>query len=121
MTQTVKVDVEIKYEGKSIGVKEGGIFTILMRSIEIECLPTDIPESFTVDITNLAMNENFHVSDIVLGSDKLELISSPEDTIATVSQAKEEEAPAEVEAAPADGAAPAADAAAAPDADKDKK
>jgi len=86
-----------------------------MRSIEIECLPTEIPDSFTVDITNLGLNENFHVSDIKLGSDKLTLISSPEDTIATVSQAKEETA---TEATPAEGADAAAADATAADADK---
>lgn len=106
MTQKVKVDVEINYEGKSKGLKEGGILNILMRSINVECLPNEIPDSFTVDITDLGLNENLHVSDIKLGSDKLTLISSPEDTIATVSQAKEETAstPAEGEAN-----APAAD------------
>ena len=104
MTQTVRVEVEIKYEGEAIGVKEGGIFNTLMRSVEIECLPIDIPESFSVDITNLGLNENFHVSDIKLGSDKYVLISSPADTIATVSQAKEETAATESDA-PADAAA----------------
>ncbi len=118
MTQTVKVDVEIKYEGTSIGVKEGGIFNILMRSIEVECLPIEIPEAFIVDITNLGLNENFHVSDIELGSDKVTLISSPDDTIATVSQAKEEAAADPAAAAEGDAAAPAA--AATPAAD-DKK
>ena len=110
MTQKVKVEVEINFEGTPKGTKEGGIFNISMRKVEIECLPTDIPEKFTVDVSGLGLNEVLHASKIDLGSDKIKMITSSEETLAAVAAAKEEKAaetPAEGEAAAEGAATPA--------------
>lgn len=111
MTQTVYVKVELDFTGKSQGEKDGGVFNAVRREIEIECLPTEIPEKFEVDISGLNMNDSLHVSDLNLGNVKI--ITAPELTICTVAEVKEEEVNPE-EAAAASAAAladPKADAA----------
>lgn len=110
MTKSVRVEVEVRFTGKAIGTTEGGIVNIARREIEVECLPSEIPESFDLDITNLGLNESLHVSDLVIG-DKFKLITSPTETLVTcsvVEEVKETPVAAAAEAAPAAGAAPAA-------------
>ncbi len=127
LTKTVRVSVEIKLEGKPIGLSEGGLLNVVNRSIEIEVLPTDIPENITADISHLGLGDALHVSDLKV-PEKIKVLSAPETTIAVVN-VQEEEVVATVaaEAVPAAGAAaPAAAAgakagAAAPAAAKDAK
>lgn len=111
MTQTVRVNVEIRFVGKSEGVKSGGIFNTVRRDVEVECLPLEIPEFFEVDVTNLNLDESMHVSDIKF-PENVKLMTSPQETIATVAMVKEEVAapvaPASTDAAPAAAGAPAA-------------
>lgn len=117
MTKTVRVSVEIKLEGKAIGTTEGGILNIVSRQVEIECLPTEIPDFIVADVTNLAVGDSIHASELTIPSG-VKLISRPELTIAAVVEQEEEVAAvpaAAAAAAPAAGAAaPAAGAAAAP-------
>ncbi len=112
MTKTVRVFVEIKLEGKPIGLAEGGLLNIVARQVEVECLPTEIPDSIIVDVTNLAVGDTIHASELTIPAG-VKLISRPELTIAAVVEQKEEEEVAAVgAAAPAAGAAvPAAGAA----------
>jgi large subunit ribosomal protein L25 len=106
LKKAVRVWVEVKLEGKPIGLSEGGMLNVVNRQVEVEVLPTDIPEFLTADISNLGVGDALHVSDLkVAGSTKL--ISSAELTIAVVS-AQEEEAAAPVAAAAPAAAAPAA-------------
>ncbi len=114
LTKTVRVSVEIKLEGKPIGLSEGGLLNVVNRSIEIEVLPTDIPESITADISHLGLGDALHVSDLKM-PEKVKVLSAPETTIAVVNVQEEEVVAAvAVEAAPAAGAAaPAAGAKAA--------
>lgn len=106
MTQTVRVSVEVKFTGKAEGTKEGGVFNAVLREIEIECLPTEIPEFFELDVTPLNLDESFHVSDLQI-PEKFKLITSPEQTLCTVAEVEEEKAP-EAAAAPGEGEAAAA-------------
>ena len=113
LTKTVRVHVEIRLEGKPIGLSEGGLLNVVQRQVEVECLPTDIPDFFTADVSNLGVGDALHVSDLNVGNVKL--VSRPEETIAVVA-AQEEEVAAPVAAAAAApaAAAPAAAAAAKP-------
>ncbi|RME16430.1 MAG: 50S ribosomal protein L25 [Bdellovibrio sp.] len=101
--QTVRVHVEIKYVGKSAGEREGGVFNALRRDVEIECLPTEIPDSFEISIENLALNQTLHVSDLKI-PENIKLITSPEEALCTVAEVQEE-APTET----AEGATPTAE------------
>jgi large subunit ribosomal protein L25 len=117
LKKAVRVSIEIKLDGKPIGISEGGLLNVVNRQVEIECLPTEIPESITADISHLGVGDALHVSDLKIPAG-IKLISSPETTVAVVNLFVEEvvAAPtAEAAAAPAAGAAaPAAGAAAAP-------
>ena len=90
MTRAIRVHVEIRFEGKPKGVREeGGIFSSTLRSVEIECLPADIPAFLTVDVNHLALNENLHVSDLKV-PENVKLMTKKERTLCTVSETKEE-------------------------------
>lgn len=109
MNKTVRVFVEVKLDGKPIGLADGGLLNVVNRQIEVEVLPADIPDSISADISNLGLGDALHVSDLTLPP-KVKVISAPELTIAVVN-VQEEEAAAPVAAA---AATPAAGAAAAP-------
>lgn len=115
LTKTVRLSIEIKVEGKAAGIADGGLLNVVNRTIEIECLPTQIPEGIVVDVSSLGVGDSIHVSDLKL-PDGVKLISSPDTTIAVVNLAEEENLTptpaADAAAAPAAGAAaPAAGAA----------
>ncbi len=114
MTKPVRVSIEIKIEGKAIGLSEGGLLNVVTRQVEVECLPTNIPESIVVDVTNLALGESIHAATLII-PEGIKLISKPELTIVAVVTQEEEVVVAPVAAAtPAAGAAaPAAGKAAA--------
>ena len=118
MNKTVRVNIEIKLEGKPVGLAEGGLLNVVNRQIEIECLPGDIPEFFSLDVSNLGVGDALHVSDLSI-PEKYKLISGTELTIAVVNLQEEEvvatpAADAVAAAVPAAGAAAAAPAAGAP-------
>lgn len=131
LTKEVRIYVEIKIEGKAIGLSEGGLLNVVTRQVEIECLPTAIPEFISVDVSNLGVGDSIHASELVIPAG-VKLISRPELTIAACNEAEEEivaapvaaatavagAAPSAGAAAPAAGAAPAKDAKAAPAAAK---
>ncbi len=117
LTKMVRVSVEIKTEDKPVRIADGGLLSIVNREVEIEVLPTEIPDSFTLDVSHLGVGESVHVSDIKL-PDGVKMISAQELTLAVVSlMAAEEAAPVAAAAAtPAAGAAAPAAAAGAKDA-----
>lgn len=117
LKKPVKLFIEVRVEGKAIGIADGGLLNVVNRQIEIECLPTAIPDAMTVDVSNLGIGDAIHVRDLTL-PEGIKLISSPDLTIAVVNLQEEEviAAPtADAAAAPAAGAAaPAAAAGKAP-------
>jgi large subunit ribosomal protein L25 len=106
LDKVIRVEVPIQLTGVASGVKnEGGILDQVMREIEIECLPGDIPSHIDVDVTNMAFGDVLRVADLP-NSYKVEFLVDDDATVAHVTSVKEEAAPApEAEAAAA--AAPA--------------
>lgn len=105
LTKPVRVSVEIIFEGKAIGLAEGGLLNIVKRDVEVECLPTEIPENFKADVSDLGIGMALHVSDLKLPNG-MKLITRAEETLAVVNVQAEEAAAPVVAAAPA-AAAPA--------------
>lgn len=103
MDRQLVLEVDVEIVGDSEGVKLGGLMDIVTRSIEVECLPTDIPESIKVDVTGLKINDYVRVKN--LPSDpKVKILTDREVVIVTiVPPLKEEAAPEE---APAEAAEP---------------
>ena len=65
MDKAMRVSVPIQLIGVPVGVKaQGGILEHVLREVEIECLPTDIPGHLDIDVSNLEMNQSIHVSDL---------------------------------------------------------
>ncbi|MCM2282703.1 MAG: 50S ribosomal protein L25 [Bdellovibrionaceae bacterium] len=110
MTKPIRVRIEIRLEGKPIGLADGGFLQAVVRELEIEVLPTAIPEFVTADVSNLGVGDSLHVSDIQVPAG-VKVITRAEQTIATVSVLAEEAAAPVAAAAPAEGAAAAAPAA----------
>ncbi|HVO57978.1 MAG TPA: 50S ribosomal protein L25 [Dongiaceae bacterium] len=106
MDVRMRVKVPVHTFGEPTGVKvQGGVFEIVSREIEIECLPAEIPSEFRVDVSTLALNQAVRAGDIPLDADKMKLVTEKERVLAHVVALKvEEEKPAEVAA---EGAAPA--------------
>ena len=82
----VEVDLEIPVElvGVPVGVRlKGGVLEQIVHELEVRCIPSKIPESFTLDVTELDVNDSLHVSDIPL-TEGVEILMSPEQTICAV-------------------------------------
>jgi large subunit ribosomal protein L25 len=123
MDKMMTVSVPIQLVGIPVGVKsQGGILEHVLREVEIECLPSDIPGHLDVDVSGLEMNQAIHVSDLP-HSGTIKYLTDEGLTVAHVSAVKEEvveaeavdaaATPAEPEVAKkgkGDEAAPAADA-----------
>lgn len=107
MDQKLTVTVPIILKGEAEGVKtQGGILEQLLREIEIECLPADIPKSIEADISHLVFGVDLRVKDLA-HSDKLKFITNEDRMVAHMTSVKEEvvatpEAAAEAAAAPAE-------------------
>lgn len=83
MNEKVKIQVAVHIAGASIGVKEGGIFQYGQRTLEVECLPTHIPDNIEVNITNLKVNESLHVRDIT-APEGVRILTDGDATVATI-------------------------------------
>ncbi len=91
LTQRITVKVPVVTEGDPKGVKlQGGIHEIITREIEIECLPDEIPEQFTVNVMDMNVGDSIRASDIPLGG-SLRLLSPPDAVISHVISLKAEE------------------------------
>jgi large subunit ribosomal protein L25 len=83
MDKKIEVEVPITLTGTAIGVSEGGILQQVSRTLEISCLPDNIPDSFELDVSHLNIGDSLHVSDLKIPSD-IEVLVEDELTIATV-------------------------------------
>ena len=106
MDVRMKVKVPIHTFGEPAGVKvDGGVYEVVTREVEIECLPADIPTEFKVDISGLRLNQNLRASDLPLDKAKMKLLTDADRVLSHVVALRvEEEKPVE---AAIPGAAPA--------------
>ena len=104
LDKALQVNVHVELVGTPVGVKvQGGIVDWVTRELEVECLPADIPEKITVDISNLEIGKHVRVAEIK-APDKVTILTEPDVVIAHVVAPRAEE-----EVAPAAEAAPAAE------------
>ncbi len=98
MDVRMKVKVPVHTFGEPSGVKvQGGVFEVVTREVEIECLPADIPTEFRMDVSGLMLNAQLRASELPLDTTKMKLLTEPERVLAHVVTLKvEEEKPAEV-------------------------
>jgi len=95
MDVRMRVRVPVHTFGEPQGVKmQGGVFEVVTREIEIECLPGDIPEEFKMDVTGLMIGKQLRAGEIPLDPEKMKLLTDPLRVIAHVVTLKKEEEPA---------------------------
>jgi large subunit ribosomal protein L25 len=109
LTQRLIVKVPVHTLGEPEGVKlQGGLHEVITREIEVECLPNEIPDELTIDVSKLTLGQSVRASDVVLpGSARL--VSPADAVISHIVAMKAEEVVAPVagaEVAPAAGAEP---------------
>jgi len=96
MDVRMRVRVPVHTFGEPEGVKlQGGIFEMVTREVELECLPGDIPEEFKVDVSGLTIGKQLRASDLPIDPAKIKLLTDPQRVLAHVVTLK-----AEVEVAP---------------------
>lgn len=108
LDKLLTVSVRVKLLGTPVGVKTaGGVLDQVLREVEIECLPADIPSHIDVDVSGLELHDVLRVSELP-HSDKIKFLDDEDATVAHVVSIREEVAPvAEGEAAAGTEAAPA--------------
>jgi len=102
LKEKLTMEVGIELVGEPVGAKEGGILELELREVEIECLPSQIPESIKADISHLKINDHLTAGELDLPKG-VELLTEPDRIIASVHPptkieevAKEEEVEEEV-------------------------
>ena len=99
-TEKMTFSIPVVLEGEALGSGEGGIVTHVATAVELECYPTDVPESVTIDISELELHSTLTAVEILLPED-VSLISPEDTTIVTCNPPKAEVEP-EVEEVEAD-------------------
>jgi large subunit ribosomal protein L25 len=107
MDERIRVQVPIHLTGDAAGVKQqGGILDQVLRELEIECLPGDIPSHIAADVSNLVFGTVLRVADLPR-SGSLKFLTDPNQPVAHITSVKEEVAPTPEAAAAEAAAAPA--------------
>lgn len=109
LTQSLRVTVPLHFVGKAKGVAEGGILQPIVREMEVECLPTDIPQFIEVDVTPLDIHDVVHLADVPMPGNVTAVIETNEAVVTVLPPSVEEVKVAAEGEAGAAAAAPAAD------------
>jgi len=83
LKEKLTLEVDIELIGEPIGVEEGGILQAELRKVEIECLPSQVPESLKVNLSSLNVNEHISVGDIEV-PEGVEILTAPDRIVAAV-------------------------------------
>jgi len=97
MDVRMKVKVPVHTFGEPSGVKvQGGVYEVVTREVEVECLPADIPTEFKVDVSGLALNQSLRAGELPIDTAKLKLLTDPQTVLShVVTLRAEEEKPVE--------------------------
>ena len=106
VTKKIKAKIPVLLVGVSPGEKQGGHVNHIIRSLEIESLPKDIPEKIEVEMGGVELNAMIQVSDLNL-SESVSIVNNPSDVVVNVHLEKVKEEKSEEEASEGDAAAPA--------------
>lgn len=81
--EKIHAPVQIRLKGEAPGIKEGGILRQILREVEINALPTDIPEYFEVDVSALEIGDSIHVSSLTV-PDNVKILTDEQSAIVNV-------------------------------------
>lgn len=94
--EKIQIEMPVHLTGSAMGVKEGGIIQHNLHKLEIECLPSDIPESININISELKLGDAIHVKDIKI--EGVEILNPEDAIIVSVTHPKVEKEPVPGEA-----------------------
>jgi large subunit ribosomal protein L25 len=80
--EMITVTVPVQLHGTPVGLKEGGDIQVVTNEVEVRCVPNDIPSHIDVDISNMAIGDTIHLSDVTI--EGVEIITPGDRTIVTV-------------------------------------
>ena len=90
MDKEIAITVAIVLEGKAFGVdQEGGMLNHMMKDVEVECLPTSIPDEIKIDVTELKIGDVLHLKDVPM-PEGVNLLEDPEEPVVSVTMIVEE-------------------------------
>jgi large subunit ribosomal protein L25 len=99
MDQKMRLSVPVHITGEAKGAKEaGGLLDLVLREVQIECLPADIPSHIAVDVTELGQGDGIRVADLPATA-SVKYLNDPDALVVHITYVKEEAAPAPVEGA----------------------
>ena len=99
LTRAVRVNVPVRLLGTAEGVKtDGGLLEFVLRQVEVQCLPSDIPEHLDLDVTALRLNQHLSVKNLPV-TERVTILDDPDSIVCVVAVPKEEAAPVVEEAA----------------------
>ena len=109
VTKKIKVKVPVLLMGVAPGEKQGGVINHIIRLLEIESIPANIPEKIELPMDEVQLNQVIHVSDLVVGED-ITIVNLPTDVVLTIHEEKvQEEKPEDEEGVEAEAASEPAD------------
>ena len=83
-SEKMTISVPLVLVGKPIGVVEGGILSQALNQIEISCFPTNVPDQIEVNVDKMELNSSISVSDVSIDDEEVEILSSSEINVATI-------------------------------------
>jgi large subunit ribosomal protein L25 len=81
-TRKITVDVPVVIVGEAKGTKAGGVLEVVLREIEVECLPADISDKIDVDVSELEIGDSIHIRDLTVPS--AEIQNDPDSVVLTI-------------------------------------
>lgn len=87
--EKIQLEIPLQLIGNAIGIKDGGILQQSLYKIDVECLPKNIPQYLDIEISDLALGDSIHVSD--LSYDNITILSVPESIVVSVNHPRVEE------------------------------
>jgi large subunit ribosomal protein L25 len=94
LDQLIQSQVAVDPVGESPGVKEGGVLTLVLREVNVEALPMEVPDRLELDISNMAIGDSLRISDIAV-PEGAKLLDDPEAVVLTVTPPTRVEEPEE--------------------------
>ena len=81
--EEINVHVVLDFQGKPIGVEEGGVLNIEHRDLVVRCLPKDIPENIIVDVSSLKIGDSIHIRDLAI-PEEVKVEEDPSSTVVNI-------------------------------------
>jgi large subunit ribosomal protein L25 len=83
LTEKIKVHVHIHVKGEAVGVQQGGMLDVVHHEVEVECLPTQIPDKISVNVSDLGFNDAIHIKELVFPAGVV-CLNDPDDVVVVV-------------------------------------